>query len=238
MMKKLFFILLFIPLLAIADDCSNAYMEGVRLYKSGKYAEAQLKFIAVAKECGNYSDVFKMLKDCNLKLAESLNESVKEQKRSATQITNLRNESQQLMSAQNKLDADLKAKTDLINQSSRKLLTLQTDLKTTQEALTSANGIIEQLQSDTSILHIELSGWENQCDSLKTALAECVLDTAANNSDIKVLKGKVKNAEKEKAKLQKEKSELEKKIENLQKKIDALKEENDALKHPVKQTDK
>ena len=237
-MKKLFFILSFIPLVAIADDCSNAYMEGVRLYKSGKYAEAQQKFIAVAKECGNYSDVFKMLKDCNTKLFESLNESANEKKRLATQICNYKNENQQLVSTKNKLDADLKEKTDLINQSSRKLLTLQSDLKVTQEALDLANGIIEQLRSDTSILHIELSGWENKCDSLKTALAECVLDTAANNSDIKVLKGKVKNAEKEKAKLQKEKSELEKKIENLQKKIDALKEENDALKHPVKQTDK
>jgi chromosome segregation ATPase len=237
-MKKLLFILLFIPILAFADDCSNAYMEGVRLYKSGKYAEAQQKFIAVAKECGNYSDVFKMLKDCNTKLFESLNESANEKKRLATQISNYKNENQQLVSTKNKLDADLKEKTDLINQSSRKLLTLQSDLKVTQEALDLANGIIEQLRSDTSNLHTEISERVNQYDSLKTALDECVLDAAANNNDIKTLKGNLKNAEKEKAKLQKEKSELEKKIESLQKKLDAMKEENDALKHPVKQNDK
>lgn len=237
-MKKLLFILLFIPILAIADDCSNAYMEGVRLYKSGKYAEAQQKFIAIAKECGNYSDVFKMLKDCNTKLSESLNESANEKKRLATQLSNLKNENQQLASAKNKLDDDLKAKTDLINQSSRKLLTLQSDLKITRETLDIANGIIEQLRNDTSNLHAKLACWENQCDSLKTVLTEYEVDTAANKVDLKILKDNLKNVEKENARLLKEIADMEKKVENLQKKATAMKEENDALKHPIKQSDK
>lgn len=244
-MKKIFFtrwqiflILLFIPLIAFADDCSNAYMEGVRLYKSGKYVEAELKFIAVAKECGNYADVFKMLRYCNIKLSESLNESMKEQKRQAMQINNLKNENQQLVFVQKKLDADLKTKTDFIGQLCGKLLTTQSDLRTIQDALNVANALIEQLKSDTSNLHMEFADCVSQCDSLKTALAECELDTVANNVDIKVLKGNLKNAEKENVKLQQEKAEIEEKNENLLKKISALKEENDALKHPVKQSDK
>ena len=103
-MRKIIFILLsFVSLLVFSENekCSKIYNEGVDLYKKGKYIEAQLKFIYVVKECGNYAGVYNLLQTCNEKILLEYSEQNK-------QISFLRQQQKQLELEKEKLDAKSK----------------------------------------------------------------------------------------------------------------------------------
>ena len=93
-MRKVLLILLCIPMLAFADDCADAYNAGNMLFKQGKYAAAQRKFIAVARECSGYSDVWEKIKSCTQKLEE-------EQSRQKGQIKSLTAENNEMKYTEN-----------------------------------------------------------------------------------------------------------------------------------------
>jgi len=236
-MKKILLILVVcLPVFAFADDCANAYKAGLDLYKQGKYAEAQVKFIAVAKICGDYSDVWNKLKSCNQKMSEK-------QSQQAAQIVSLKEEMHQLESDKDKAQSDYNGQSDLLSQTTAKLMTTQKELK-------DANGTITQLCADTTSLHKEITTLMGRNEYLQTALNECSMDTAENNKGMKNLKSKLKKEEQEKKSLEKqikalekEKQEVEKdkeklneKIEKLNQELTASKEANDALKKTEKQT--
>lgn len=230
-MKKILLILLIIPICAFADDCSNAYMSGLELYRQGNYIEAQQKFIAVAKVCGNYSDVFKMLKDCNAKSANQQKQSLATQKQNDLQIKNLKTENQQLKAA--KETAETKYN-DLLKKSAAKVNEMQNELDNTKNELIAAQSDINTLKEDTTAMHSKISTLLVNNDELQTALDECVLDTAANNNDIKALKKELKKLTSENNTLQKKNEDLEKKNEKLHQWENELKQKIDALNEEIK----
>lgn len=99
-MKRIFVIIaLFASICVLADDCYDTYELGKELYQEGKYAEAQLKFIAVSKACGNYSNVYQYIKNCNQKLVET-------QKHQVSQINALKIQNHQLEDEKKKADTE------------------------------------------------------------------------------------------------------------------------------------
>ena len=90
-MKKLFFLFVVIlpSVIYSQDACYNVYKTALQEYNKGNYTEAQRKFLVVAQTCGNYSEVWTKLKDCNQKLAEV-------QKQQAQKITKLTNDNNTL----------------------------------------------------------------------------------------------------------------------------------------------
>ena len=68
------------------DACYNIYVEALQEYNKGNYLEAQRRLVVVAQTCGDYSDVWNKLKNCNKKLAEQQSQ----------QVSSLSNEKQQL----------------------------------------------------------------------------------------------------------------------------------------------
>ena len=98
--KRIFVIIaLFASICVLADDCYDTYELGKELYQEGKYAEAQLKFIAVSKACGNYSNVYQYIKNCNQKLVET-------QKHQVSQINALKIQNHQLEDEKKKADTE------------------------------------------------------------------------------------------------------------------------------------
>ena len=85
-----------LPMFVLADDCSEKYRAGRSLYEAGKYAEAQRKFIDVAKACGDYANVYRFLKDCNQQLVNKQNQLVNNQKEQANEIASLKAEKKKL----------------------------------------------------------------------------------------------------------------------------------------------
>ena len=226
-MKKyiLFFLLTFISSVGSAQDaCYNSYMEALQDYNKGNYQEAQRKFVVVAQTCGDYSDVWNKLKNCNKKISEK-------QQQQASQITNLKSEKQQLEADKKKAETELKSKEDLLTHNKAMLSMTQNNLKNLQETFKLAYDTIELLRADTLSLHRKISEMMQKEDVLKTALEECINDTAANNSDIRSLKNKLRKEEAEKTKVEKKKDDLEKENEKLQQQIIELQEEIKASKN-------
>ena len=106
MKRYILIFLLCLPIFILADECSETYKIGVDLFKAGEYTEAQRKFIAVAKVCGNYSNVYQYLKDCNTKLSEKLKQIEASQKTLSSQISSLKVEKEQLSKAKTKSETE------------------------------------------------------------------------------------------------------------------------------------
>lgn len=226
-MKKniLLSLLTFVCSIAISQDaCYNSYMEALQDYNKGNYQDAQRKFVVVAQTCGDYSDVWNKLKNCNRQLSEK-------QQQQSSQITNLRSEKQQLETDKKKAETELKSKEDLLIQNKAMLSLTQNNLKNLQSTFKLAYDTIELLRTDTAALHREIAEWVQKEDALKTALEECVNDTVASNSDIRSLKSKLRKEESEKAKVEKQRADLEKENEKLQQQVNELQEEIKASKN-------
>ena len=78
------------------DACYNIYVEALQEYNKGNYLEAQRRLVVVAQTCGDYSDVWNKLKNCNKKLAEQQSQ----------QVSSLSNEKQQLEAELKKSEAE------------------------------------------------------------------------------------------------------------------------------------
>ena len=150
-MKKIFLLLVCLPIYVLADDCANAYKAGSDLYKHGKYAEAQVKFIAVAKVCGEYADVWDKIKSCNQKLAEKQTEQAK-------QLASLKAEMK-------KQEDSAKAKPTLNSEASNAIGKLINDLNSTKQKLQDANDTIGVLKT---CIAVQL----DKIDSLQQQIAE------------------------------------------------------------------
>ena len=81
------------------DACSKTYMEALQAYQKGDYVDAQRLLIIVAQTCGDYSDVWKKLRDCNKKIADK-------QSRQAAEISTLKSEKQQIEALKRKAETD------------------------------------------------------------------------------------------------------------------------------------
>ena len=98
-MRKIFLLCIFISASSFCfsqDACYNTYMDALQDYGKGNYIEAQRKFVLVAQTCGDYSDVWNKLKNCNKKLAE----------KQSQQVSSLSNEKQQLEAELKKSEAE------------------------------------------------------------------------------------------------------------------------------------
>lgn len=148
-MKKRFFILfVFCPMLVLADDCSNAYKTGLELFKNGKFVEAQAKFIAVAGECGNYADVYNMIRLCNKKIANN-------QAQQTAEIASLKSENRKL--------------TEDVEQEKGK--------KNNQNVeLSKAVAQLQVLRSDTAVKNKELSKFKYQLQQFKDSIQQLQYD--------------------------------------------------------------
>lgn len=176
-MKKilsLLFIFHICLFLYAGDACYTTYMEALSAYNEKKYAEAQNKFVSVAKNCGAYSDVWKKLVLCNQKILElqqeqkSQNTKLKkekekiseENKQRETEYKNQLAESKGVIVGQQKtidrLQGNLKEKSDSIIIFKDKLIKMQffadsltQKLDTVQLQLSYIEDELKKLKSDS-----------------------------------------------------------------------------------------
>lgn len=204
-MKKLFLILVCLPILAFADDCANAYKAGSDLYKQGKYAEAQSKFIAVAKICGDYADVWDKIKSCNQKLSEK-------QSQQASQITSLKAEIKQLSQADKTNDGASSAvlgkeamsivkNIDNIKeeakQSKEQLQVANDSIIVLNNMLKDANAGVEQLRKDIESLNQRIDELKKPVSvTHRKTVAEIEKEIKDCKAALKVLKAEKKEAKK------------------------------------------
>lgn len=169
-MKRIFVIIaLFASICVLADDCYDTYELGKELYQEGKYAEAQLKFIAVSKACGNYSNVYQYIKNCNQKLVET-------QKHQVSQINALKIQNHQLEDEKKK--ADIEYRNSMSNaavqvRKAEKLIELKSDTIQMQRKwnLVWRDSVIKVNRRLDSISQL-LDTANLQIDSLKTIIVQ------------------------------------------------------------------
>ena len=226
-MKKIVLILCaFAPIFLYADDCSNAYKAGLDLYKKGKYIEAQSKFIAVATECGDYSEVFNMLRACNKNIAEQQTQLVANHDKQEKQISSLVNENKKLKDKQ-AIEAPVTSSpgsgqklVDAFNAQKNTIESLQSELQTANGTITTLQNELQVANNDITSLRSEL---QKSNDNLRTQQA--ALDSISkvpsktrttNKNDILSLKKKIKELKKQ-LKLTKKELRLAKKEKRKQK---------------------
>lgn len=180
-MKRIFVIIaLFASICVLADDCYDTYELGKELYQEGKYAEAQLKFIAVSKACGNYSNVYQYIKNCNQKLVET-------QKHQVSQINALKIHNHQLEDEKKK--ADIEYRNSMSNaavqvRKAEKLIELKSDTIQMQRKwnLVWRDSVIKVNRRLDSISQL-LDTANLQIDSLKTIIVQ--IEKPTKNKDKK-----------------------------------------------------
>ena len=167
-MKKLFLILVCLPILVFADDCANAYKAGLDLYKHGQYVEAQAKFIAVAKICGDYADIWNKLKSCNQKLSEKQSQQASQIKSLKAEIT--QKEQMTGKSSTSTLGLEALKNIDSINvqaqQSKAQLKVAKDSIATLNSMLNETNAVIEKLRKEVESLNQQID------ELMKTASAK------------------------------------------------------------------
>lgn len=181
-MKKFF--LSYIILLCSAfcysqDACYTIYMEALHEYNNGNYTEAQRKFVIVAQNCGDYSEVWNMLKSCNSKIAER-------QKHQAAQIVSLRQENSQLVKETENCKTNVVAIKNELSEHKGYVIGQKNVIKQYDDSIKSLNYQLQQRQYSIVILN-------NTLDSLTT-----LLDTA--NVQIQILQAEKANSNKKKDK--------------------------------------
>lgn len=203
-MKKLFLILVCLPIIALADDCANAYKAGLDLYKQGQYVEAQAKFIAVAKICGDYADVWNKLKSCNQKLSEK-------QSQQALQIASLKAEIKQSEQTDKPNDA---ASSTVLGKEAMSIIknidSIKADAKQSKEQLKVANDSIAVLKGMLKDANADLEKLRKDVESLNQQIEELKKPAPAEEKDKKEIKSG-KNAKQGKIKPQKAPKESTKK---------------------------
>lgn len=228
-MKKIFLVLVCLPILAFADDCANDYKAGLDLYKQGQYAEAQLKFIDVAK-IRDYADVWNKIKNCNQKLSEKISQQ-------ASQITHLKKQLEQMPKKPNeptlsndsrrkeaeetiiKYKKQLGAKDSIITNLNRKLNEANANLEKQHNDIESLNKQIAEMRKPAPVFH-EIK--KEEINAKKTYLTKKI---AYHNAAIKVIeKEKSKTIDPEKQK----KLDQEKNYHNAA--IKAIEKEKERLK--------
>lgn len=164
-MKKYCLIILILMICCVCNAqnaCQNAYVSALQKYKNGNYVEAQRELVNVAQTCGNYSDVWKILKDCNKKLSDR-------QTQQADEIKQLKDEIQRLTSQNKKLESE---KTQLENDKSTAAVQVQKSKKT-----------IEKLQQDIDILQKDTSALQTQIRRLNDTIFLLLCNEVASNAD-------------------------------------------------------
>ena len=182
-MKKI--ILLFGVLLPTViysqDACYNVYKTALQEFNKGNYAEAQRKFLVVAKTCGDYSDVWKKLKDCNQKLADiqalqvteitslkagkkKLTEDVEHEKeKNSKQTVELSKAAVQLQALKN----DTVRKNKEITEGKKQLSELQNKVSNMQHAKDSIQATLDSALVQISILQEEINNYSKKKENSK-----------------------------------------------------------------------
>lgn len=172
------------------DACNKAYITALQEYKKGNYTEAQRKLVVIAQTCGDYSDVWNKLKDCNALLA-------KQQTQQANKISLLEKNNAQLEKDKKKLEADTsmlsraKVKAEKDNASLRKCkgvlsqdtARLQSEIR---HLVDSINGLHKRIpkKDDLSLQH------SNQ-DAIEVAINQATDSIAAVKEGIIILQAAV-----------------------------------------------
>lgn len=189
-MKKI--ILLFVVLtpffINAQDACYNVYKNALQEYIKGRYTEAQQKFLVVAQTCGDYSDVWQKLKECNKKIADL-------QTKQTSEIQNLRGEIQTLKTEKGTLESE---RVKLTNDKSAAL----GQLKKSNETVEKIKQDIDNFRKDTASLKREIV---NLKDTIMTLRDEVATNADAKNATLKALKetsDSIKAVEEEIVKLQ------------------------------------
>lgn len=116
---------LFVCFLAVAGDaCFDNYLEAKKLYDAGRYAEAQVKFIAVAQICGDYHDVYTYIRNCNSRMVSDANSKQKQLETTKASLTSKTVEAQSMTEQIKKLKVQLKEKQDSLDASKNEVKSL------------------------------------------------------------------------------------------------------------------
>ena len=149
-MKKI--ILLYAVFLSSAiysqNACNNVYKTALQEFNKENYAEAQRKFLVVAKTCGDYSDVWNKLKNCNQKLADI-------QAQQVTEITSLKSEKKKLTEdIEREREKNSKQNVEL-SKAAAQLLTLRNDMANKNKEISNYKNKLAELENKITNLQME-----------------------------------------------------------------------------------
>jgi len=197
-MKKFFlFYFMLLPLLLQSQEaCNNVYKAAMQEYNKGNYTEAQRKFLVVAQTCGNYSEVWAKLKDCNQKLAE-------QQKQQSQKITKLTNDNSTLAELKKKAEGERDA---VKNELSQEKAAEAGRISGLNKTINDLNVDIQNRDVTIVQLRDSVSALQTQADEKKQTLINEVVPSEQYQKELvketKVLKDSIDILKKELAQLQ------------------------------------
>lgn len=154
-MKKIIITCIILTLsLPSFSDCHSLYMEALREYNKGNYLSAQNTLVWVVKECGNYSDVFKLLTNCHKKLEQKSNDQ-------KIQITQLKEQNK-------KLSQQLENYQKIIKESAVELKSLRQDTTNLRQHTTSLDVELDSIKLIMVRLTEKNDSLSRIADSLRT----------------------------------------------------------------------
>ena len=162
------------------ETCSKTYMEALQAYQKGNYVEAQRLFTIVAQTCGDYSDVWKKMRECNKVIAEKHN-------RMAAEISSLKTEKKQLTSEKEKKESELK----------RQIAELRGEVLGQNKALKQRDDSIALLNSSLDMLNDSISSLKSQQHNLSLQIDSLVFERDSINS-LYILEKEKSNKKKDK----------------------------------------
>lgn len=222
-MKKIIITLfLSLPMLVLADVCHDTYSTGESLFNAGKYAEAQLKFIAVEELCPDYANVYRFLEECNKKLAAEISALKGKNAKLNAQIKEANTTSKPGTSSSSTLR-------DSAGQAVEKQKGVEGELAQTKEQLESANKTVKQLRSELESVKAEKSNVQSENSSKQSQINELQTENTRLNEELQKAQAEINRLT--------PKSEdpiIEKDIVTLQKELKELKAQRKLLRGKIK----
>lgn len=171
-MRKLYVILimLLLPYCSVAqNDCSSNYGSALADFKAGKYAEAQKKFITIANVCGDYSEVYKKLRECNSQMVQAQNKLQTESKQLREEIDRLKAQNKKLNDEKN---SAIKAKDAAEEKYQKELSGRAQDVSNFRREKGELEAQKEQLETETARLQALVSRLQDSLNQAMTKVSE------------------------------------------------------------------
>lgn len=172
------------PLFLHAQDaCYNKYSAALADYKAGRYAEAQKKFISVANVCGDYSEVYEKLQDCNNQMVQAQKKLQEENTQLRTEIDNLKSKNKQL--EKQKITAD-KEKKAAETKYSEEVRGHAQDKLSLEGKINKLDSVKNQLETDTATLMSIVSRLQDSLRQVRERLCELEIKTLTKDQEKKL----------------------------------------------------
>ena len=157
-MKKNFLIIVIISFFCFVCNaqCQKNYEEALKNYKAGDYIKAQREMVVVVQSCGDWSDAWKVIKNCNKKLEEK-------QQKQHEQISTLQDVNRKLVKDTARLQSDirkLRSNTTSLATAAGQVQSLQNEIDSQKKTIQSQNDTIAARDQEIAQLRQRIAEME------------------------------------------------------------------------------